>query len=587
MKKFLIVLLMLFIVCLVSCQNNGKDEVEYFIIFDDEEINLNVGKDVDISYTTNYSGDLIWQSDDEDVAIAEEGFVTAIGEGSCNIILSSSDGKVNGSFVVNVKKTGRAQYDITIGEDTLKIASGIFLRDVLEIEFNGRTYELKDGLIFDGWYSDPEFKNAVDIDTKVEQSMTLYPKYRESQDKIGYVMQIDNVIQYRTKISKLGEVIAISPSYEGKIKDIDLSNYYLLSVKYDLVLNSYVVDKSVGNDCVAPYNGFIIGLLNTSSKIEEYKTELAIGSKLELNGYSINASSKIYFDRVLDKASISNLSSANVKCAYASIYDETYDMQLFDKAGDKKAYPASTTKIITAMAALKYCPLDTTYTIGDELNCMNEGSSPSLAGLKKGQVWTLRQLLYATLLPSGNDAAYSVAALTINYLEPNNTYTARETIDKFAELMNEVAEECGATNSHFMVPDGNSYYKAGGNAYTPTLWDDRLTYHYTTANDMVKIARYAFKFGALCEVVKTRSTSFTIVSGESESFTNTNSFLNTSSSYYKEFPYVVGMKTGTTTPAGACLISGAEVDGRFVIVAVLNSSDRYADSLELYKVVFN
>ena len=55
------------------------------------------------------------------------------------------------------------------------------------------------------------------------------------------------------------------------------------------------------------------------------------------------------------------------------------------------------------------------------------------------------------LLPSGNDAAYSVAALTIDVKEPGNKYTDREKIDKFAELMNEVALEAGATKSHFMV----------------------------------------------------------------------------------------------------------------------------------------
>ena len=125
------------------------------------------------------------------------------------------------------------------------------------------------------------------------------------------------------------------------------------------------------------------------------------------------------------------------------------------KNGTSKAYPASTTKIITAMAALKYCPVTTTYTIGNELDLMWQGSSPGTANLKKGQTWTLAELLYATLLPSGNDAAYSVGALTIQYLYPDNNWTIRQRLDKFAELMNEVAMEAGAQYSHFMVPDGN------------------------------------------------------------------------------------------------------------------------------------
>ena len=145
--------------------------------------------------------------------------------------------------------------------------------------------------------------------------------------------------------------------------------------------------------------------------------------------------------------------------------------------------------------------------------------------------------------------------------------------------MNEVAKEAGATNSHFMVPDGNSYYTSSGS------WDDRLTYHYVTANDMVKIARYAFSFGEIAEVVSTVGVSFSI-DGTNYSYTNTNHLLNPDHTYY--YPGTVGMKTGTTNPAGQCLVTGVFKEDRFVIVAVMyaGSGGRDAASHAVYKKIF-
>ena len=269
----------------------------------------------------------------------------------------------------------------------------------------------------------------------------------------------------------------------------------------------------------------------------------------------------------------------SVTAQYLAVYSVNDGKFIMNRDGDIECYPASVTKVLNALLAFKYLKLDDKLVVGEEQDIMHYSPDPSVAGIKKGEVWTFREMLYASLLPSGNDAAYAVAALTINYLYPNNSWTAREQIDKFAELMNEVAAEAGATGSHFMVPDGNSYYKSNGD------WDDRLTYHYVTANDMVKIARYAFSFGEIAEVVSTAAMSFTI-DGTGYSYTNTNHLLNPNHSAHYEG--TVGMKTGTTTPAGQCLVTGVFKDNRFIILAVMyaGSSGRDSASLAVYNMIF-
>ena len=198
----------------------------------------------------------------------------------------------------------------------------------------------------------------------------------------------------------------------------------------------------------------------------------------------------------------------------------------------------------------------------------------------KGQVWTIRNLLYAALLPSGNDAAYGLAECTIEKLYPNNNWTARQRIDEFAKLMNETAKELGMYNSHFMTPDGNSYYTNG------STWDIRLSDHYVCAADMCVLANYAFRIPEIAEVVRTSHIDI-LVGSKNFSFNNTNLLLRPDSQYYLN--YIVGLKTGTTTPAGYCLITGAFKNNRFIIVVVLKATStaaRNTDSRAIYAKIF-
>ena len=308
------------------------------------------------------------------------------------------------------------------------------------------------------------------------------------------------------------------------------------------------------------------------------------GTEIAFDRYSINVANRLYINKVAEKENVSTI-NPYVNCTYSSVYDFTNDTYIFQKNADNKAYPASTNKIITAITAVQNAPLDLEITVGDELDYMYQGSDPGTAGSKKGQVWTLRQLLYAMLLPSGNDSAYTIAAGVARSLPGNENKSTLELLKIFANLMNGVRDQVGANNSHFMhAPDGNSYYLPGGGPSTPNLYDERLYNQYVTANDMIKFAKLAFNYPAIANVTSTVTKSFKIISGESFTFNNTNQLIKSSSSNY--YKYAVGLKTGTTTPAGQCLIFGAEKDGRFVIAAVMKATNRYSDSLAILRATF-
>ena len=179
----------------------------------------------------------------------------------------------------------------------------------------------------------------------------------------------------------------------------------------------------------------------------------------------------------------------------------------------------------------------------------------------------------------------SVKSTKVEECDLNETFFALQSdIGKLAlaqyfnELMNEVRDEVGATNSNFMVPDGNSYYNSDGS------WSDRISNHYVTANDMVKFAIYALNCPGIAKVVSTPSISFKLENGSSYAFNNTNGLIKPSSDYY--YQYAIGIKTGTTNPAGQCLIFAAEVDGRVVIGAAMKSTNRHADALAILKAAF-
>lgn len=230
----------------------------------------------------------------------------------------------------------------------------------------------------------------------------------------------------------------------------------------------------------------------------------------------------------------------------------------------KTVAPASLTKLLTASTALKYCSADEVVTVGTEIELVQPESSLCL--IRKGHRLTMYDLLTGLLLPSGNDAAYSVAVHVARKVSGIPDLPDRAAVWFFCNLMNDFGEEIGLRNTHFVNPEG---------------WDDPR--HYTTASDLTKIAKYALSVPEIREIVATKKRDVTFVSGQTITWYNGNMLLWDDEDFY--CPDCIGMKTGYTDNAGRCLIAAFERSGKTYIITMLGCNNpkwRYNKVLELY-----
>ncbi len=260
----------------------------------------------------------------------------------------------------------------------------------------------------------------------------------------------------------------------------------------------------------------------------------------------------------------------NTSAEYIALYDLTNDQMLYGKNADAPCFPASTTKLLTALVTLQNADSTTVFTVGDEIKLIDPQSS--VAGLHMGQQLDLRTILEAIILPSGNDAAYTAAANVGRILAKDHTLSAKAAIERFCEEMNRTAQSLGLTNSRFKNPDG---------IHDPS--------HYTTANDMAKIAKAALANPTLAEIVGEQQVQRTFLSGETgRLWANTNLLLDPTSIFY--FDGATGLKTGFTSEAGHCLVASAEKDGVQMLAVVMNApttSKRFDDAYGLLTVLYN
>ncbi|MBP3304681.1 MAG: D-alanyl-D-alanine carboxypeptidase [Oscillospiraceae bacterium] len=232
-------------------------------------------------------------------------------------------------------------------------------------------------------------------------------------------------------------------------------------------------------------------------------------------------------------------------------------------------YPASVTKLFSAYVALQYLNPETVVTAGDELDLVSENSS--VAYIHKGNRLTVSMLVEGMLLPSGNDAAHILAAAAARAARGNPELAAEDAIAYFVDMMNTAAQSLGMTGSHFCNPDG--YHNED---------------HYTCVRDLITIARLALENEIISRYARLYEDDVVYASGHTNNWHNTNALINPDSKYYR--PEAVGLKTGSTTAAGNCLLSAFSVGGEFIIVGVFGceeKADRFTDTLQVYQAALN
>ena len=227
----------------------------------------------------------------------------------------------------------------------------------------------------------------------------------------------------------------------------------------------------------------------------------------------------------------------------AIVIDDESKVILFAKNPKLRFSMASTTKLMTALVALEQ------FSLQDPLLVYSDGAEGSAVGLHKGEQYTLEALLYAMLLPSANDAAYVIA---------DNYPGGRKA---FVQRMNEKAKELNLHNTQYDDPAG--------------LEDDA---NYTTVIDLAYLSSIAIKNETIADITRTKAKTITDVTGTHViPMENLNELLGVNG--------VFGIKTGFTQGAGGVLATAKRESGHTLIIVVMRSIDRFADTRQLLFLV--
>jgi D-alanyl-D-alanine carboxypeptidase (penicillin-binding protein 5/6) len=257
------------------------------------------------------------------------------------------------------------------------------------------------------------------------------------------------------------------------------------------------------------------------------------------------------------KAKTTAALSEGITAQGAFLADGAEGEPLWSKAADTPRPQASTTKIMTAVVVLETpgLDLDRQVSVKQEYRDHVTENNASTADLRTGDTLTVRQLLHALLLPSGSDAAFALA----------DTFGTGDTIDartkSFITAMNTKAASLSMTKTTYDSFDGLSP-------------DDK-----TTPRELATLTRHVMADTTFGDIVKKQSTKQTATNGRTYTWFNTNQLLGS-------YPGAIGIKTGTTTPAGPCLVFAATREGRTVIGVVLNDPDRFMTAATLLDSVF-
>lgn len=250
----------------------------------------------------------------------------------------------------------------------------------------------------------------------------------------------------------------------------------------------------------------------------------------------------------------------------AILIEEKTGKILYEKNIHERKYPASTTKILTAILAIENCDLNETQ-VASEASIVALKSGYTKANIQVGEEFTIDELISVMMVQSANEAANIIAEHISG------------SVAEFSKLMNKKAKEIGCLDTNFVNPNGMHSEE-----------------HYSTAYDMAMIARYCmknekFREYAVMKEASLPNTEFwqdeqTEEYGERK-FYNTNNLMQKDNKFY--YPTCIGIKSGFTTPAKNCLVSASNKNGFEVISVILHAeateegvSARYIDTINLF-----
>ncbi len=280
--------------------------------------------------------------------------------------------------------------------------------------------------------------------------------------------------------------------------------------------------------------------------VETYRTEEITSGAQAADNKAVGASQTI---AILAKDAPNSDNADKISSEAALLVDATTNKIIFNKNAHKTEAPASTTKILTALVALKYADQKATRKIGDEV--IIDEDNIVMCDYRIGDDVPFDVLLHGALMKSGNDAAAALALFT------------SPTMDDFIAKMNEEAKRIGATNSHFMNPHG--------------LDQDN---HYTTAYDLYLLFNEAIKNPQFIEAIgcKEYNSTFNRSTDYGDyiiecSYSNGNAYVN-GSKKAPSYVNVIGGKSGYTDNAQRCYVMLAESGGHKYIFVTMKCATR-------------
>ena len=301
-------------------------------------------------------------------------------------------------------------------------------------------------------------------------------------------------------------------------------------------------------------------------------TSVVLAAALFLTGVAPSFAAKSDEAELKPSAKISWEDAPAIEGTSALLMDAKSGAILYEKNAYEKRDPASVTKILTCLVALETLELDQKITSTIEQDPASSGTSILM---KKGEVFTVEQLLYALMLPSANDASIVLAE------------ASGGTVDNFCDMMNERAARCGAKETNFTNPNGFN--------------EPIQPKHKTTAYDLAMITKEAMKNKTFREIVSTvdyyipktnmsnkralRNSNRCIADGVSK--VPLPDYVENKGFY--RYDGALGVKTGYTSTAGSCFVGWAEKDDTDLIAVVLNSStyeSRFEDAIALWDYGF-